>query len=209
MWRFRWPAGPQMIVDPRRVVPDVTLRGEGIRTMPRIKITFVRGDITTQDVDAIVNAANSTLMGGGGVDGAIHRAGGPEILAACERLRETELPDGLPAGSAVATVAGLLPARHVIHVVGPVHSRGQDRSALLRSCYVEALRVADELGARSVAFPAVSAGAYGWPLDDAARIAVTTVHGTSSSVAEARFVLFDDLALRAFETAHQLLRTDS
>lgn len=168
-------------------------------------ITLVRGDITTQEVDAIVNAANSSLLGGGGVDGAIHRAGGPAILAACRRLRETTYPKGLPAGGAVATVGGLLPAQHVIHVVGPVYRRDEDRSALLSSCYVEALRVADELGAKTVAFPAVSAGAYGWPLADAARIAVTTVHETPSALAEARFVLFDGAALRAFETAHARL----
>ncbi|ADP84323.1 O-acetyl-ADP-ribose deacetylase [Pseudofrankia inefficax] len=169
-------------------------------------ITLVRADITTQQVDAVVNAANSSLLGGGGVDGAIHRAGGPAILEACRRLRDTAYPGGLPTGGAVATAAGLLPARHVIHVVGPVYRRDEDRSALLRSCYVEALRVADELEARTVAFPAVSAGAYGWPLADAARIAVTTVHETASSLTEARFVLFDDRALRAFESAHARLR---
>ncbi|WP_045877364.1 O-acetyl-ADP-ribose deacetylase [Pseudofrankia sp. DC12] len=172
---------------------------------PTTTITLVRGDITTQHVDAVVNAANSSLLGGGGVDGAIHRAGGPAILAACRRLRDTAFPAGLPAGGAVATVAGRLPAKHVIHVVGPGYRRDEDRSAVLRSCYVEALRVADDVGARTVAFPAVSAGAYGWPLDDAARIAVVAVHETVSSVQEARFVLFDDHALRAFEAAHALL----
>jgi O-acetyl-ADP-ribose deacetylase len=167
------------------------------------QITFVRGDITTQAVDAVVNAANSSLLGGGGVDGAIHAAGGPEILAACRRLRATELPDGLPAGGAVATPAGRLPAKHVIHVVGPIHSTREDRSARLRGCYVEALRIADELGARSVAFPAVSAGAYGWPLDDAARIAVAAVRDTPSGVTEARFVLFSAEVLAAFEAAYR------
>jgi len=169
-------------------------------------ITMVRGDITVQEVDAVVNAANSSLLGGGGVDGAIHAAGGPEILAACRRLRETDYPRGLPAGGAVATVAGRLPARHVIHVVGPVFSPSQDRSASLRSCYVEALRVADELAAGTVAFPAVSTGAFGWPLDDAARIAVEAVLDAQTAVREARFVLFDERALRAFEAAHARLR---
>ena len=164
--------------------------------MPRLET--LRGDITTVAVDAIVNAANSTLLGGGGVDGAIHRAGGPEILAACRALRATTLPDGLPAGQAVATTAGRLPARWVIHTVGPVHSAREDRSATLASCYRESLRVADELGARSVAFPAVSAGVYGWPMDDAARIAVSTVSATPTAVERVVFVLFSDAAEAVF-----------
>ncbi|SDG95034.1 O-acetyl-ADP-ribose deacetylase [Pseudonocardia oroxyli] len=162
-------------------------------------IEFVQGDITTQEVDAVVNAANSGLLGGGGVDGAIHRAGGPDILRECEELRRTRFPDGLPTGRAVATTAGRLPARWVIHTVGPVYAKREDRSALLASAYRESLRVADELGARTVAFPAVSAGIYGWPLDDAARIAVTTVRDTPSQVQTARFVLFSAEILRAFE----------
>jgi O-acetyl-ADP-ribose deacetylase len=157
-----------------------------------------QGDITTLDVDAIVNAANSSLLGGGGVDGAIHRRGGPEILAECRELRAGRYRDGLPAGQAVATTAGRLPARWVIHTVGPVWSQRDDRSALLESCYRESLRVADELGAASVAFPAVSAGVYRWPMDDAARIAVETVRAASTSVALVRFVLFSDAAHRAF-----------
>ena len=156
-----------------------------------MRITLVQGDITRQQTDAIVNAANSSLLGGGGVDGAIHRHGGPEILAACRRLRAGAYPEGLPTGQAVATTAGLLAATWVIHTVGPVYSRREDRSALLASCYAESLRVAAGLGARTVAFPAVSAGVYGWPPDDAARIAVTTVHAAEpSSLTEARFVLF-------------------
>jgi O-acetyl-ADP-ribose deacetylase len=166
-----------------------------------MQISLVLGDITTQSVDAIVNAANSSLLGGGGVDGAIHRRGGPEIFAACRRLREGALSGGLPAGQAVATTAGLLPARWVIHTVGPVYSRSADRSHVLASCYAESLRVADELGARTVAFPAVSAGVYGWPVEDAARIAVTTVRDTPTQVAEARFVLFTPDVLAAFEQA--------
>jgi len=166
-----------------------------------VRVELVQGDITEQQVDAVVNAANSSLLGGGGVDGAIHRRGGPAILAACRQLRATELPDGLPTGAAVATTAGNLPARHVIHVVGPVWSRREDRTALLRSCYVEALRVADELGARTLAFPAVSAGVYGWPMDDAARVALPTVRSTETAVELARFVLFSSSAYAAFQRA--------
>jgi len=165
-------------------------------------IVAVEGDITEQAVDAVVNAANSSLLGGGGVDGAIHARGGPEILAACRELRSSSLPDGLPAGRAVATTAGRLPARWVIHTVGPVHSRSEDRSDVLASAYRESLRVAEELGARSVAFPAVSAGAYGWPVDDAARIAVETVRAHDPvSVAEVRFVLFGRATYGAFAAA--------
>src|SRR5260221_13598128 len=119
-------------------------------------ITLVEGDITTIPADAIVNAANSSLLGGGGVDGAIHRKGGPEILDACRELRASHYGRGLPTGQAVATTAGRLPARWVIHTVGPVWSASEDRSDLLASCYRESLRVADELGACTVAFPAIS-----------------------------------------------------
>ena len=125
-----------------------------------MNIEYVRGDITEQRVDAVVNAANSSLLGGGGVDGAIHRRGGPEILAECRELRAGPYRDGLPTGRAVSTTAGQLLARWVIHTVGPVWSKREDRSALLASCYRESLRVADELGAATVAFPAVSAGVY-------------------------------------------------
>jgi O-acetyl-ADP-ribose deacetylase len=155
-----------------------------------VEVTVALGDITEQDVDAIVNAANSSLMGGGGVDGAIHRRGGPAIIEECRTLRGSSHRDGLPTGQAVATTAGDLPCRWVIHTVGPVYARQRDRSHLLASCYAESLRVADELGAATVAFPAVSAGIYGWPVDDAARIAISTVRQTPSRVAEARFVLF-------------------
>jgi O-acetyl-ADP-ribose deacetylase (regulator of RNase III) len=163
-----------------------------------VDIEFVRGDITEQQVDAVVNAANSSLLGGGGVDGAIHRRGGPEILAECRRLRTDTYPDGLPPGAAVATTAGRLPARWVIHTVGPVWSPHEDRSTLLVSCYRASLRVADELGAATVAFPAVSAGAYRWPVDDAARIAVETVRATGTAVTLVRFVLFDEATHRTF-----------
>jgi O-acetyl-ADP-ribose deacetylase (regulator of RNase III) len=161
-------------------------------------ITLIQGDITQQSVDAIVNAANSSLLGGGGVDGAIHRRGGPAILDECRGLRASRYGKGLPTGQAVATTAGKLDARWVIHTVGPVFSESEDRSELLASCYRESLRVADELGARTVAFPAVSAGVYGWPMDDAARIAVETVETTETAVEEVRFVLFDERAYAAF-----------
>lgn len=161
-------------------------------------ITLVQGDITRQSADAIVNAANSSLLGGGGVDGAIHRRGGGAILEECRALRASRYGKGLPTGQAVATTAGALDARWVIHTVGPVWSATEDRSELLASCYRESLKVADELGARTVAFPAVSTGVYRWPMDDAARIAVETVRATPTSVEEARFVLFGERAYQAF-----------
>ncbi|MEV5315078.1 MULTISPECIES: O-acetyl-ADP-ribose deacetylase [unclassified Streptomyces] len=161
-------------------------------------LVLVQGDITRESADAIVNAANSSLLGGGGVDGAIHRRGGPAILEECRRLRASRYGKGLPTGQAVATTAGALDARWVIHTVGPVWSATEDRSGLLASCHRESLRVADELGARTVAFPAISTGVYRWPIDDAARIAVETVRNTPTAVEEVRFVLFDDRAYQAF-----------
>ncbi|MFC9393805.1 O-acetyl-ADP-ribose deacetylase [Streptomyces sp. NPDC057027] len=166
-----------------------------------MRVVLVQGDITAEAVDAVVNAANSSLLGGGGVDGAIHRKGGPEILAACQDLRRSHYGKGLPTGQAVATTAGRLPARHVIHTVGPVWSRDEDRSELLASCYRESLRVADELGDRTVAFPAISTGIYGWPMADGARIAVEAVRAARTEVEEVRFVLFDAAAYGAFEAA--------
>ncbi|HXF56063.1 MAG TPA: O-acetyl-ADP-ribose deacetylase [Actinomycetota bacterium] len=166
-----------------------------------MRIELVQGDITEQAVDAIVNAANPSLMGGGGVDGAIHRKGGPEIKEECRRIRAERYPDGLPTGKAVATTAGRLPARWVIHTVGPVYSRSEDRSHLLASCYREALRVADELGARSVAFPAISTGAYGYPVEEAAPVAVRAVRSAETEVELVRFVLFDRPTYEAFERA--------
>jgi len=167
-----------------------------------VELRAVRGDITEADVDVIVNAANPGLLGGGGVDGAIHRAGGPAILAECRAVKD-RLPEGrLPRGQAVATTAGRLPARWVVHTAGPIWSASRDHSAVLRSCYSESLRVADELGARTVAFPAISAGIYGWPIDDAAVQAVAGVRSTAvQHVQEVRFVLFGDEALAAFERA--------
>ncbi|GII93364.1 O-acetyl-ADP-ribose deacetylase [Sinosporangium siamense] len=168
-------------------------------------IRLLQGDITDQRVDAVVNAANSSLLGGGGVDGAIHRRGGSAILAECRALRAARYGKGLPVGQAVATTGGLLAARWVIHTVGPVHSVSEDRSHLLASCYRESLRVADELGAHTVAFPAVSTGIYGWPMDDGARIALETVRQATTSVIEVRFVLFDTSAYAHFEEAFSRL----
>ena len=162
-------------------------------------IAVVRGDIVDQDVDAVVNAANSGLMGGGGVDGAILRAGGDRQLAARKALRDRI--GRLPAGQAAATEAGDLTARWVIHVVGPVFDPVDDRSHLLASCYREALRVADELGAKTLAMPAVSAGAYGWPLASAADIAVSTVRGTLTRVTELRFVMVNETSYAEFDRA--------
>jgi O-acetyl-ADP-ribose deacetylase (regulator of RNase III) len=165
------------------------------------RITVVEGDLTAEAADAVVNAANSSLLGGGGVDGAIHRAGGPEILAACRELRAGPLPDGLATGRAVATTAGRLPARWVIHTVGPVYAREDDPARLLASCHVESLRVADELGAATVAFPAISCGIYGSPVEEAAPVAVAAVRNAPTSVEEVRFVLMGAAALRAWERA--------
>ena len=154
--------------------------------MPRI--TAVLGDITQQDVDAIVNAANNAMRGGGGVDGAIHRAGGPAVLQDCiERF-----PHGLATGDAGWTTAGVLPARWVIHTVGPNYRAGQRDPELLQSCYRRSLEVAAELGARSVAFPLISAGIYGWPLHDAIMIAAETISSASIEVDDIRLVAFDD-----------------
>ncbi|MYT30340.1 MULTISPECIES: O-acetyl-ADP-ribose deacetylase [unclassified Streptomyces] len=168
-------------------------------------LTLVQGDITEQAVDAVVNAANSSLLGGGGVDGAIHRRGGPDILAECRALRAGRYGRGLPTGQAVATTAGRLPARWVIHTVGPVHSTSEDRTELLASCYRESLRTAAELGARTVAFPAISTGVYRWPIADAARTAVASVRAaladTPDAFDEIRFVVFDARAHAAYETA--------
>ncbi|MFE9611116.1 O-acetyl-ADP-ribose deacetylase [Streptomyces sp. NPDC006012] len=161
-------------------------------------ITLVQGDITLQTADAIVNAANSSLLGGSGVDGAIHRRGGPAILEECRRLRASQYGKGLPTGQAVATTAGDLDARWVIHTVGPVYQVSGGDPTLLASCYRESLRVADALGARTVAFPAISTGVYRWPMEDAARIAVQTVRAAETEVEEVRFVLFDERAYTAF-----------
>jgi O-acetyl-ADP-ribose deacetylase (regulator of RNase III) len=151
-----------------------------------MEIEVVDGDITQQDVDAVVNAANNRMRGGGGVDGAIHAAGGPAVYEDCVR----RFPDGLATGDAGWTTAGLMPARWVIHVVGPNYNAGQRDRSLLTSCYRRALEVADELGARTVAFPLISAGVYGWPRDDAIDAALETLRATPTQVETARMVAF-------------------
>ncbi|MCP2326755.1 O-acetyl-ADP-ribose deacetylase (regulator of RNase III) [Hamadaea flava] len=160
-----------------------------------MRYDLVEGDITEQHVDVIVNAANSSLLGGGGVDGAIHRKGGPEILAECRALRASKYGRGLPTGQAVATIAGRLPARWVVHTVGPVYSSTEDRSALLTACYTNSLTVADGLGAQSIAFPLISSGIYGWPLEDAFRRATAAIEAFESrSLTAASLVLFGPAA---------------
>jgi O-acetyl-ADP-ribose deacetylase (regulator of RNase III) len=166
-------------------------------------IEVVLGDITTEPVDAIVNAANSALLGGGGVDGAIHAAAGPALLEACRRLRETTHRSGLDVGDAVATIGGNLHARWVIHTVGPNRHRGQTDPALLASCFTRSLAVARELGAQSIAFPAVSAGVFGWDSAEVARIAIGAVRADlddHDAPRLVRFVLFSEAALGQFET---------
>ena len=168
-----------------------------------MRIEVLKGDITTRSVDAIVNAANSTLLGGGGVDGAIHRAAGPELLAACRELRTRELPHGLPVGAAVATPGFRLPARWVIHTVGPNRHAGQTNRALLVSCFSESLRVADSVGAGSIAFPAVGGGVYGWHGGDVAAAAFDAVNGfgashPASALELVEFVLFSSEMEQAF-----------
>ena len=174
------------------------------------RVETVRGDITTQTVDAIVNAANRSLLGGGGVDGAIHRAAGPHLLAACREVRRDAYPEGLPVGEAVATTGGNLAARWVIHTVGPNWHREQRDPDLLRRCFARSLDVADELGAGSVAFPAVSAGVYGWDPEVVARIAVEAVHDGQhgTGVELIRFVLFDDSVSDTFERTLAAWRGD-
>jgi len=152
-----------------------------------MRVTAVQGDITAQDVDAVVNAANRGMRGGGGVDGAIHRAGGPAVLEDCKR----RFPHGLETGEAGWTTAGNMAARWVIHVVGPNFTAGERDRSLLTSCYRNALGVADEIGARTIAFPLVSAGIYGWPKEDAVAAAVETLASTPTDVEEARIVAFD------------------
>ncbi len=170
-----------------------------------MQITVVQGDITQQEVDAIVNAANNAMRGGGGVDGAIHRAGGPAVLEDCV----ARFPHGLATGDAGWTTAGDLPARWVIHVVGPNRRAGQTDRSLLLSCYTRALEVADELGARTIAFPLVSAGVYGWPKDDAVAAALEALRAADAAgtgVTEARIVAYDAATYELVRAALQRVR---
>ncbi len=165
------------------------------------------GDITREAVDAIVNAANSSLMGGGGVDGAIHRAGGPEIIAACREIRAKRYPEGLPAGEAVITSGGLLVARYVIHTVGPVYGRHDGEEArLLAACYTNSIAVAVAHGVRTLAFPAISTGVYGYPKEEAARVALAAIElalAEHSTVREVRLVYFSEEDARRARAAMQ------
>jgi O-acetyl-ADP-ribose deacetylase len=176
------------------------------------KVHVVTGDITKQDVDAIVNAANSTLLGGGGVDGAIHAKGGPKILEACRELRRTRFPRGLPIGEAVLTTGGQLPARHVIHTVGPITAIGKEPDAsMLAACYRNSLALAAEHGLRSIAFPAVSTGAYGYPPERAAPVVSETIESVLSAgspVEQVRLVFFDENDARTFLKHHKFTITD-
>ncbi|MCC6763415.1 MAG: O-acetyl-ADP-ribose deacetylase [Deltaproteobacteria bacterium] len=169
------------------------------------RLTLGRGDLTLAAVDAIVNAANHSLLGGDGVDGAIHRSGGPELLDACKHIRATRWPDGLPTGEAVLTTAGRLVARHVIHTVGPVYSRKPEVPGLLAACHANSLALAASAGIRTIAFPAISTGVYGYPVELAAPIALgaTAAHLEAHPGAhdEVRFVLFDAATLAAFVAA--------
>jgi O-acetyl-ADP-ribose deacetylase (regulator of RNase III) len=178
---------------------------------PGKTILLLRGDITRAKTDAIVNAANSSLMGGGGVDGAIHRAGGPAILEECKKIRSAQ--GSLPTGKAVATTGGKLNARHVIHTVGPVWNGGNKNEAeLLQSCYRESLMLAEKLALRTVAFPSISTGAFGYPVEKAAVVALSAVIevlAQLSSVSEAHFVLLDEDSFAAYnEAAGDLLASN-
>ena len=166
------------------------------------RVTVIVGDITKQDVEAIVNAANSSLLGGGGVDGAIHRAGGPEILEECREIRRTRFPEGLPTGEAVITTGGKLPALYVIHTVGPVYGEHRGKEAeLLANCYHNSLTLAVEKNLTSIAFPAISTGIYGYSLDEAAVVSSQTIENflaTDRQLKEVRLVFFQSRDAQVF-----------
>ena len=171
------------------------------------RVVLVIGDITRQDVTAIVNAANSTLLGGGGVDGAIHRAGGPEILKECQQIRKTTYPDGLPTGQAVITTGGNLPAKYVIHTVGPIYGEAPEREAdLLAACYQNSLLLALQHGVSSIAFPSISTGAFGYPKPEAAQIASKTIRDfltADQQIQQVRLVFFQERDARVFRDYHE------
>jgi O-acetyl-ADP-ribose deacetylase len=160
------------------------------------------GDITRELVDAIVNAANGSLLGGGGVDGAIHRAGGPGILKECKEIRRVQYPDGLPTGKAVITTAGKMSAKHVIHTVGPVYGHGgKEKAELLTACYHNSLSLAAERGLKTIAFPAISTGVYGYPLDEAAQVSSQAIQqflSSNASLQEIRLVFFSPADAQVF-----------
>jgi O-acetyl-ADP-ribose deacetylase (regulator of RNase III) len=168
------------------------------------------GDITKENVDAVVNAANSTLMGGGGVDGAIHRAGGPAILEECKEIRRGRFPDGLPTGEAVITTAGKMAAKHVIHTVGPVYGRGgKDKAELLAACYRNSLALASRHGLSTIAFPAISTGVYGYPPHEAATVSSRAIEeflAADTSIKEVRLVFFSAADAATFLQHHQFSR---
>jgi len=175
------------------------------RSVGQARIRLVQGDITDQDVDAIINAANSSLMGGGGVDGAIHRKGGPRILQECKKVRAEEWPDGLPAGKAVITTGGNLKARYVIHTVGPVWRGGKSgEPGLLEDAYRNSMELAARKGLKRIAFPSISTGAFGYPIDQAARIAISTIKDfleKKDDLAEVNLILFSSSDLQVYEVA--------
>jgi len=180
----------------------------------KTRVRLVRGDITNMETDAIVNAANSSLMGGGGVDGAIHRRGGPTILEECKKIRATEWPQGLPTGKAVITSGGNLKAKYVIHTVGPVWRGGnQGEPELLAQAYQNSLKLASEKGLKTVAFPSISTGAYGYPIKQAARVAIGAVKTfleKEDMLDEVVFVLFSERAFRAYlDEAKSVLKTEA
>jgi O-acetyl-ADP-ribose deacetylase (regulator of RNase III) len=177
-----------------------------LKTFLQARVIVKVGDITKEAVDAIVNAANGSLMGGGGVDGAIHRAGGPQIKKECEEIRAAQYPAGLPTGRAVITTAGKMAAKHVIHTVGPVYgSGGADKARLLADCYRNSLTLAAEQGIETVAFPAISAGIYGYPLDEAASVSSRAIEGflkADKIIREIRLVFFSQADADAFLKDH-------
>ena len=177
-----------------------------VKTFLNGRVVVKVGDITKEQVDVIVNAANGTLMGGGGVDGAIHRAGGPEILKECKKIRETKFPEGLPTGQAVITTAGRMPAEHVIHTVGPVYGRGgKDKAELLTSCYRNSLGLAVEHRLKTIAFPAISTGIYGYPPDQAAAVsskAIEEFFRGDASLDQVQLVFFSPTDLETFLKNH-------
>jgi O-acetyl-ADP-ribose deacetylase len=189
---------------PRHDATSITIAG--------CRLTLAQGDLTLVAADAIVNAANHSLLGGGGVDGAIHRRGGPEIVAACKHLRATQFPDGLPTGEAVMTTGGRLQARHVIHTVGPVFSGNPKVAALLAACHTNSLALAAREGIRTIAFPAISTGVYGYPVELAAPIAlgatVDHVRAHPQAHDEVRFVLFGAPTLATFATTLRALAAE-